>query len=126
MIAPYQSQIKYLNNQMNESNVKMEKVKVSTVDAFQGQERDVIIMTCVRSNSKNDVGFVKCEKRMNVSITRAKYALFVLGDQKTLSNFKSRGANYWELFIKSQEKNNSLIYAKNKQEMKQGIRSIVK
>lgn len=79
--------------------MQKDKVKVSTVDAFQGQERDVIIMTCVRSNNNKNVGFVKCEKRMNVSLTRAKYALFVLGDKWTLSNFQSKGTNYWKEFI---------------------------
>ena len=55
-------------------------MKISTVDAFQGQEMDVIIMTCVRSNDKGEIGFVRDEKRLNVSITRAKYALFVFGN----------------------------------------------
>lgn len=45
-------------------------------------------MTCVRSNERGDIGFVKDEKRMNVSITRAKYALFVFGNQKTLQKQK--------------------------------------
>lgn len=53
---------------------------MSTVDAFQGQERDVMIVTCVRANDQGKIGFVSCEKRMNVSITRAKYALFVFGN----------------------------------------------
>jgi len=54
------------------------------VDGFQGQEKDVIIMSCVRANTSKKIGFVDNEKRMNVSITRAKYALFVFGHASTL------------------------------------------
>ena len=100
VIAPYKSQIKYLDGLIRDLNYGKESVKVSTVDAFQGQERDVIIMTCVRSNLKGEIGFVRCEKRMNVSITRAKYALFVFGSQQTLRDFNCHnGEHYWQNYL---------------------------
>jgi senataxin len=88
IIAPYKSQIKNIEDQFLKkklSDQKMDRLKISTVDAFQGQERDVIIMTCVKANDDCNIGFVRDWKRMNVSITRAKYALIVFGNYKTLS-----------------------------------------
>ena len=58
---------------------------INTVDAFQGQERDIIIFNCVRNNHWGDIGFVRDLRRMNVAITRAKHYLFILGSTKTLS-----------------------------------------
>ena len=60
VIAPYQSQIKCIQNMVEERDYDKDLVKVSTVDAFQGQERDVIIMTCVRANKDGKIGFVRC------------------------------------------------------------------
>jgi len=63
------------------------QVNVSTVDSYQGRQMDVIILSCVRSNpAARGVGFVDDMRRMNVSITRAKRALWVLGSAATLSH----------------------------------------
>ena len=66
----------------------MQDIEVNTVDAFQGQEKDVIIINCVRANSsasmKGSLGFLVDERRMNVAITRAKHFLFVVGNSRTL------------------------------------------
>ena len=91
VISPYKSQtmeIQALLEQKDLGSEKEKKVKVSTVDAFQGQERDVIIMTCVRANEMPEIGFVRCPKRMNVSITRAKFALFVFGHAPSLLEYQ--------------------------------------
>ena len=61
------------------------KDHINTVDAFQGQERDIIIFNCVRNNNYRDIGFVKDQRRMNVAITRAKHYLFIIGSTYTLS-----------------------------------------
>lgn len=87
VISPYKSQIRCLESEIEKRDYPKEvqrRLKVSTVDAFQGQERDVIIVTSVRANTDGKIGFVSCEKRLNVSITRAKYALFVFGNASTL------------------------------------------
>jgi ATP-dependent RNA/DNA helicase IGHMBP2 len=80
VISPYSGQVKILIDSINT------KVKISTIDSFQGQEADVIILSLVRSNDNGDIGFLKDYRRMNVALTRAKKQLFVIGDSVTLSS----------------------------------------
>lgn len=61
-------------------------IMIASIDAFQGREKDFMIMSCVRSNSENKVGFLKDERRLNVALTRARYGLIIIGDAKCLSN----------------------------------------
>ncbi|GLT44917.1 hypothetical protein SLA2020_187900 [Shorea laevis] len=85
IITPYKLQLKCLQREF-ESLLKSEEGKdiyINTVDAFQGQERDVIIMSCVRA-SNHGVGFVADIRRMNVALTRAKRALWVMGNANAL------------------------------------------
>ncbi len=60
-------------------------IEVSTVDGFQGREKEVIIITMVRSNPRGEIGFLSNEKRMNVAITRAKRLCVLIGDSGTVS-----------------------------------------
>jgi senataxin len=85
IITPYKLQLKCLQREFEEV-MKTEEGKdiyINTVDAFQGQERDVIIMSCVRA-SNHGVGFVADIRRMNVALTRAKRALWVVGNANAL------------------------------------------
>nr|XP_043638503.1 uncharacterized ATP-dependent helicase C29A10.10c [Erigeron canadensis] len=85
IITPYKLQLKCIQREFDEV-LKSEEGKdlyINTVDAFQGQERDVIIMSCVRA-SNHGVGFVADIRRMNVALTRAKRALWVMGNASTL------------------------------------------
>jgi superfamily I DNA and/or RNA helicase len=59
-------------------------LRISTIDSFQGQEKENIIVSLVRSNDDGDIGFLKDYRRMNVAITRAKEQLFVIGDSATI------------------------------------------
>jgi len=59
-------------------------MRISTIDSFQGQEKETIIVSLVRSNEDGDIGFLKDYRRMNVAITRAKEQLFVIGDSATI------------------------------------------
>ncbi|HTL09994.1 MAG TPA: AAA domain-containing protein [Chitinophagaceae bacterium] len=59
-------------------------MRISTIDSFQGQEKEIILLSLVRSNDDGDIGFLKDYRRMNVAITRAKEQLFVVGDSATL------------------------------------------
>uniref|UniRef100_A0A1D1YSP9 Helicase SEN1 n=2 Tax=Anthurium amnicola TaxID=1678845 RepID=A0A1D1YSP9_9ARAE len=85
IITPYKLQLKCIQREFEEV-LKSEEGKdlyINTVDAFQGQERDVIIMSCVRA-SNHGVGFVADIRRMNVALTRARRALWVVGNANAL------------------------------------------
>merc|ERR1712228_244144 len=75
-----------------------------TVDEFQGSERDVIIFSCVRSNHEKNVGFLSDKSRLNVAITRAKYALWVIGNSETL-----RADQTWNALIEDAKNRNVFI-----------------
>ncbi|GCC51470.1 type III restriction enzyme, res subunit [Chryseotalea sanaruensis] len=87
IIAPYSAQVEYLTKLAEQSeelsNLK-HLVSINTVDAFQGQERDVIAIGFVRSNDKGEVGFLSDIRRTNVALTRARKKLLVVGDSATL------------------------------------------
>ena len=88
IIAPYKAQVRLLDEMLREENrlaPVMENIRVNTVDAFQGQERDVIYISLVRSNDKSEIGFLKEYRRMNVAMTRAKSTLVIIGDSATLA-----------------------------------------
>ena len=61
-------------------------IEVNTIDAFQGQERDIIYISLVRSNETGQIGFLSDERRMNVAMTRAKMKLVVVGDSATIAS----------------------------------------
>ena len=93
-ITPYQTQRKAIYKDCmaklasNEKERKHfeEDVMVNTVDSFQGQERDVIIVSTVRANNRGQVGFLTDERRINVTLTRAKHLLIVVGNGNTLGS----------------------------------------
>ena len=62
------------------------KITVKTIDGFQGQERDIIYISLVRSNENKDIGFLSDIRRMNVAMTRAKKKLVIMGNSATLAN----------------------------------------
>lgn len=87
IIAPYKAQIQLLTELVSktpELDIVRDLISVNTVDAFQGQERDIIYISLTRSNEQNEIGFLKEYRRMNVALTRAKSRLVVLGDSATL------------------------------------------
>jgi len=89
VITPYEGQRAYLVQYMQYSGSLHAKlyleVEVASVDAFQGREKDFIIMSCVRSNEHQGIGFLNDPRRLNVALTRAKYGLIVVGNPKVLS-----------------------------------------
>jgi senataxin len=88
IISFYKEQVKKLKHAFKREFGKdiLTMVDINTVDGFQGQEKDVIILSCVRSSSSGNVGFLADRRRTNVALTRAKYSLVVVGDADTLSN----------------------------------------
>lgn len=88
IIAPYKAQTEVLRQllaQQDWSNEVKKHITINSVDAFQGQERDVMIISLVRSNPNGEIGFLADERRMNVAMTRAKHLLVMVGDSATLS-----------------------------------------
>jgi superfamily I DNA and/or RNA helicase len=77
-ISPYSGQVAAARD------VLPKPLRISTIDSFQGQEKEIIIVSLVRSNDDGDIGFLKDYRRMNVAITRAKEQLFVIGDSATI------------------------------------------
>ncbi|GAA5978371.1 hypothetical protein JCM10908_004330 [Rhodotorula pacifica] len=89
IITPYEGQRSYIVSYM-QANGSLKKelykeIEVASVDAFQGREKDYIIMSCVRSNEHQGIGFLNDPRRLNVALTRAKYGLVILGNPKVLS-----------------------------------------
>ena len=86
IISPYRGQVNKIQEMIRTSGVlETGDVDVETVDSMQGAERDIVFLSLVRSNINQDVGFVKDIRRLNVSMTRAKYSLIILGNSKTLT-----------------------------------------
>jgi superfamily I DNA and/or RNA helicase len=90
VISPYKEQIRILKELLLSSDVLQPyagKISVNTIDSFQGQERDVVYISMVRSNTNKEIGFLSDIRRMNVAMTRARKKLVVIGDSSTLGNF---------------------------------------
>ena len=88
VISPYRAQVQYLRQQLKKREFFKPfrgLISVNTVDGFQGQERDVIMISLVRSNDDGQIGFLRDLRRMNVAITRARMKLIILGDASTLT-----------------------------------------
>lgn len=92
IISPYRAQVRYLRSLIKHrpwAKQLRKLISVNTVDGFQGQERDVIVISLVRSNAKGDIGFLRDLRRINVAITRARMKLIIIGDSATLSSAHS-------------------------------------
>jgi superfamily I DNA and/or RNA helicase len=88
IISPYRAQVQYLRQLIRRRAAfkpYRRLISVNTVDGFQGQERDIILISLVRSNSEGQIGFLNDLRRMNVAITRARMKLIILGDRSTLT-----------------------------------------
>ena len=83
VISPYSVQVKHLRDSLKEL---ISEKDIQTIDGFQGQERELIIISLVRSNSDGKIGFLQDYRRMNVALTRAKKKLIVIGDSATIGN----------------------------------------
>ena len=92
-ISPYSGQVTAAKEMLPAG------MRISTIDSFQGQEKEIIIVSLVRSNEDGDIGFLKDYRRMNVAITRAKEQLFVIGDSATIG-----GDSFYNAFLTYVEK----------------------
>lgn len=82
IISFYSSQVERIQGALNS---RYPKIKVNTVDGFQGGESDIVIISCVRANYEKQIGFLRASKRLNVALTRARFSLIILGNQPTLA-----------------------------------------
>ena len=89
MISPYRAQVQLLRKELRKREFfrpYRHLLTVNTVDGFQGQERDIILISLVRSNDGGDIGFLRDLRRMNVAITRARMKLIILGSSETMTS----------------------------------------
>ena len=89
VITPYEGQRSFVVQSMQQSGTfrkeNYKEIEVASVDAFQGREKDFIVLSCVRSNDHQGIGFLSDPRRLNVALTRAKFGLVILGNPKVLS-----------------------------------------
>lgn len=88
VISPYRAQVQYLRRLIKRHpffRPFRKAISVDTVDGFQGQERDVIVISMVRSNNDGNIGFLRDLRRMNVAMTRARMKLIIIGSVETLT-----------------------------------------
>jgi ATP-dependent RNA/DNA helicase IGHMBP2 len=93
-ISPYAGQIDAARD------ILPKEMRISTIDSFQGQEKEIVILSLVRSNEEGIIGFLKDYRRMNVAITRAKERLYVIGDSATIG-----ADNFYNAFLTYVENN---------------------
>ena len=106
VISPYKAQVSWLRRNAKKRNVLRRlkgKIAINTIDGFQGQERDVVFISLVRSNDDGKIGFLSDLRRMNVAMTRARMKLVIIGSAATLT----RHPFYEKLFL-SQKKGNGV------------------
>jgi superfamily I DNA and/or RNA helicase len=88
IISPYKAQVSLLRESLTDSELLpghiSANLSINTVDSFQGQERDIIYISLVRSNEKGEIGFLSDTRRMNVAMTRARKKLVMIGDSATI------------------------------------------
>jgi predicted DNA helicase len=103
IISPYKEQREWLKENiayLDLERSKLNSLSIKTIDGFQGEERDIIYISLVRSNDAHEIGFLNDLRRMNVAITRAKKKLVVLGDSATIGS-----SDFYQQFLEYCEKN---------------------
>ena len=105
VVTPYEGQRAYVVSHMQKSgSLRTElykEIEVASVDSFQGREKDFIIVSCVRSNSQQGIGFLRDPRRLNVALTRAKYGIIIIGNARLLA----RNPLWYSLLTHFQERN---------------------
>lgn len=106
VISPYKAQVSWLRRNAKKRNVLRRlkgKIAINTIDGFQGQERDVVFISLVRSNDDGKIGFLSDLRRMNVAMTRARMKLVIIGSAATLTRYP-----FYEKLFLSQKKENGV------------------
>lgn len=106
IISPYSAQTKLIKDRLNGNENYEGRIAANTVDSFQGQERDVIYISLVRSNEDGVIGFLSDYRRMNVAMTRARKKLIMIGDSATLGTHK-----FYSDLLEYVDQNNAYVSA---------------
>jgi regulator of nonsense transcripts 1 len=105
VVTPYEGQRSYVVNHMQKAGVLRsdlyKEIEVASVDSFQGREKDIIIVSCVRSNAQQGIGFLRDPRRLNVALTRARYGVIIIGNARLLA----RNPLWYTLLTHFQERN---------------------
>ncbi|XP_072208756.1 probable helicase senataxin [Excalfactoria chinensis] len=118
IITPYSAQKKKIQEELDRVFKNNSPGEVDTVDAFQGREKDCIIVTCVRANSsKGSIGFLASLQRLNVTITRARFSLFILGRLKTLMENED-----WNQLIQDAQRRGAIVKTSDKSYKKDALK----
>lgn len=112
MITPYSQQMEELRKRFRRAlgDRYEQEVEINTVDGFQGREKDIIILSTVRADPKAGVGFLNDIRRMNVALTRAKFACYVIGKENTL-----RSSKPWGALLDHSYNNHCIVHVENPQ-----------
>ncbi|KAG5240587.1 P-loop containing nucleoside triphosphate hydrolases superfamily [Salix suchowensis] len=113
VISPYTAQVVAIQEKL---------VKVSSIDGFQGGEEDIIIISTVRSNRGGAIGFMSDPRRINVALTRARHCLWILGNERTLSNSES----IWEKLVHDAKERNCFFNADEDKDLAKSILEVKK
>lgn len=105
VISPYKAQKDYLIDSLGDIKFKNIELEINTIDAFQGREKDIIIMNLVRNNEKGEFGHVSGNSRVNVALSRATELCFVIGNESFILNNKHRARSLYNLLSYSEENN---------------------
>ncbi|WFD30954.1 hypothetical protein MSPP1_001980 [Malassezia sp. CBS 17886] len=108
-VSMYKAQVRLLRTKFQRRFGRdlLDTTEFSSVDGYQGQERDIIILSCVRSNKHGGIGFLSDQRRLNVALTRARFNLFVIGDAAGLEHASA----VWARLIRAARERNFLVHA---------------
>ncbi|KAJ6726124.1 MAMMARY TURMOR VIRUS RECEPTOR-like protein 1 2 MTVR1 2 [Salix purpurea] len=124
VISPYTAQVVAIQEKLGQKyeNIYGFSVKVSSIDGFQGSEEDIIIISTVRSNRGGAIGFMSDPRRINVALTRARHCLWILGNERTLSNSES----IWEKLVHDAKERNCFFNADEDKDLAKAILEVKK
>lgn len=105
VVTPYSAQARLVSALLAKQGIECKGVEVSSVDGYQGREKEVIVLSAVRANTRGAVGFVADWRRLNVAVTRARRGLVVVGDPATLA----AGCPHWRAYITWHRKQGTLV-----------------
>ncbi|KAI3888823.1 hypothetical protein MKW92_003166, partial [Papaver armeniacum] len=115
IISPYASQVAAIQEKIGRKYEKLKNfaLRVMPVEGFQGGEEDIIIISTVRSDSGGSIGSLSNPKHCNVALTRARHCLWIMGNDKTLSN----SGSCWEMLVRDAKDRNCFFYANEDKEL---------